>query len=82
MNKAHEQSEDDSESESDEDEDHRPAVKARRTANGAKKGKSTAAPAPKRVRKKVAPTADENAVETNGDQFKTDSPFFSKLELP
>jgi hypothetical protein len=82
VGRADDQSEDDSESESDEDEDPRPAAKAKRTVNGAKKGKSTAAPAPKRVRKKVAPTADEGAAETNGDLFKTDSPFFSKLELP
>jgi hypothetical protein len=52
-------------------------------ANGTKKVKAATAPAPKRPRKQAAPRDGEAAPEVQGENFKTDSPFFSKyLRFP
>jgi hypothetical protein len=47
--------------------------------NGTKKAKTATAPAPKRPRKQAAPTnGDAGPAEVQGENFKTDSPFFSE----
>jgi hypothetical protein len=52
--------------------------------NGTKKAKAATAPAPKRARKQAATTAngDSGATEVQGENFKTDSAFFSECRIP
>jgi hypothetical protein len=49
--------------------------------NGTKKAKAATAPAPKRARKQAAPTNGEAGTEVQGENFKTDSPFFSEYHI-
>jgi len=66
-----------------EEEESRPApkTKTKRAVNGTKKTAATTKTAPKRARKSAAGVVngDAGAAEVQGETFKTDSAFFSKL---